>query len=82
MAAEQPEVWDKHFGFVADLTGRAVVVGEFGGFYTFHDKEWNDAFVGYLIERGFGAFFFCLNPDSTTRAACSSRAGSTSTKGS
>ena len=33
-------------------------------FYTFHDKEWNDAFVGYLIERGFGAFFFCLNPDS------------------
>ena len=59
-----PEVWDKHFGFVADLTGRAVVVGEFGGFYTFHDKEWNDAFVGYLIERGFGAFFFCLNPDS------------------
>ena len=59
-----PDVWDKHFGFVADLTGRAVVVGEFGGFYTFHDKEWNDAFVGYLIERGFGAFFFCLNPDS------------------
>ena len=59
-----PEIWDRHFGFVAEKTKQAVVVGEFGGFYTGYDKQWQDAFVDYLTARGFGAFYFGLNPDS------------------
>lgn len=57
-------IWDAHFGFVPELTKHAVVIGEFGGFYTGFDKQWQDTFVDYMIERGFGAFFFGLNPDS------------------
>ena len=59
-----PDIWDRHFGFVAEQTKHAVVVGEFGGFYTSYDRQWQDAFVDYLKARGFGAFFFGLNPDS------------------
>ena len=59
-----PDIWDRHFGFVAEQTKHAVVVGEFGGFYTGHDRQWQDMFVDYLAHRGFGAFYFGLNPDS------------------
>ena len=51
-----PEIWDRHFGFVAEATKHAVVIGEFGGLYTGYDKQWQDAFVDYLKQRGFGAF--------------------------
>ena len=37
---------------------------QFGGFYTGADKQWQDAFVDYLISRGFGSFYFGLNPES------------------
>ena len=62
--ANMVAVWDRHFGSVQQSTGRAVVLGEFGGFYTGSDKVWQDAFVTYLLERGFGSFYFGLNPDS------------------
>ena len=39
-----------------------MVIGEFGGFYTGSDKVWQDAFVSYSLERGFGSFYFGLNP--------------------
>lgn len=54
--ANMPPIWDRHFGFVAQQTKHAVVIGEFGGVYTSFDKQWQDAFVTYLIDRGFGAF--------------------------
>lgn len=62
--ANMVQIWDRHFGSVQQATGRAVVIGEFGGFYTGNDKVWQDAFVTYLLERGFGSFYFGLNPDS------------------
>ena len=40
------------------------VQGEFGGFYTGKDKEWQDWAIGTLKRRGIGVFYFCLNPDS------------------
>ena len=45
------QVWDRHFGFVQQSTGRAMVVGEFGGFYTGDDKRWQGAVVDYFVER-------------------------------
>ena len=54
--ANMPEIWDKHFGFVPKLTGHAIVVGEFGGFYTAYDRQWQNAFVDYLVNKGFGGF--------------------------
>ena len=62
--ANMVAIWDRHFGLVQQATGRAMVIGEFGGFYTGSDKVWQDAFVTYLLERGFGSFYFGLNPDS------------------
>ena len=62
--ANMVAIWDRHFGSVQQATGRAMVIGEFGGFYTGSDKVWQDAFVTYLLERGFGSFYFGLNPDS------------------
>ncbi|KAL3896580.1 MAG: hypothetical protein SGPRY_013239 [Prymnesium sp.] len=41
-----------------------AILASFGGFYVGADKEWQDAFVDYLIARGFGSFYFGLNPDS------------------
>ena len=37
---------------------------QFGGFYTGSDKVWQDAFAKYIVDRGFGAFYFGLNPTS------------------
>ena len=59
-----PAIWDRHFGFVAEKTKQAVVIGEFGGVYTGYDRQWQDEFVDYLKRKGFGAFYFGLNPDS------------------
>lgn len=62
--ANMEAIWDRHFGFVAELTKHAVVLGEFGGVYTSYDRAWQDAFMTYLIKKGFGGFYFGLNPDS------------------
>ena len=59
-----PDVWDAHFGFVQQRTGRALLVGEWGGLYEGADKLWQQAAAGYFAERGIGSFYFCLNPGS------------------
>jgi endoglucanase len=46
-----PAIWEELFGFVEASTGRAVVIGEWGGFYTGLDRVWQDAFADYLIAR-------------------------------
>lgn len=59
-----PTVWDSHFGYL-HAAGQAMAIGEFGGKYTDKDKIWQDAFVGYLIDRHIDNFFYwSLNPDS------------------
>lgn len=59
-----PSVWDAHFGFVQHKTGRAILVGEWGGTYEGADKLWQQAAAAYFAERGIGSFYFCLNPGS------------------
>ena len=59
-----PGVWEYHFGFAKELTGRPIVLGEMGGRYTNQDKAWQDWAMPYIVQRGFGLFYFALNPDS------------------
>ena len=62
-----PAIWDAHFGFAKDLTGSAVVIGEWGGWRTKPpiDAVWQEAMGDYLIERDMrDQFWWCLNPDS------------------
>ena len=57
-------IWETHFGFAQQYTGQAIVIGEMGGFYTGKDREWQDWAIKYAARRGFGVFYFELNPDS------------------
>ncbi|KAF2077006.1 hypothetical protein CYY_001715 [Polysphondylium violaceum] len=61
-----PSYWDKNFGLLSKNTGRAIVVGEWGGKYQDqNDKVWMDEFVNYLISRNItDNMFWCLNPNS------------------
>lgn len=66
--ANMPEIWDTHFGFLADQ-GFAVIPGEFGGRYGHggdaKDKIWQDAFVDYMISKDMNNFFYwSWNPNS------------------
>ncbi len=62
-----PAIWDDLFGFVELATGKAVVVGEWGGF--FHPDTpslvWVNAFAAYLRDRCMSDnVFWDLNPNS------------------
>lgn len=59
-----PAVWQQHFAFAQEKTGRPIVIGEFGGDYTGADRVWQDWAIPYMIQQGFGLFYFALNPDS------------------
>ena len=59
-----PEVWQEHFAFAQELSGVPIVLGEIGGKYIDRDKVWQDWAWPYVNERGFGVFYFALNPDS------------------
>ena len=59
-----PGIWDDHFGTVHEETGLATVIGEWGGVYTGTDKIWQDKFMEYMTAKGFGYFFWCVNPES------------------
>ena len=58
------QVWEAHFAFAQQLTHRPIVLGEIGGRYTDQDRQWQDWAIPYLKQRGFGIFYFALNPDS------------------
>jgi len=62
-----PAVWDRHFGFVSNETGRATIIGEWGGFYTQpKQKQWTDLFIDYLISRNIrDNVFFSVSPTSS-----------------
>lgn len=58
-------LYDQYWAFIPDQTGRAVVVGEWGGDYTGQDATWQDFFGGFLGSRGLtGTFYWTLNPTS------------------
>ena len=57
-------VWNSHFGFAQHATGRAIVIGEMGGFYKGKDQVWQDWAVDRCRREGYGVFYFELNPDS------------------
>jgi endoglucanase len=53
-----PAVWQQHFAFAQEKTGRPIVIGEFGGDYTGADRVWQDWAIPYMIQQGFGLFYF------------------------
>jgi endoglucanase len=63
-------IWDTHFGFLADGDDAyPIAIGEFGGKYTKYsnekDKLWQDQFVAYLVDKDIRHFFYwCLNSNS------------------
>jgi len=60
-----PPIWQTHFGFVANTTGNAVVVGEWGGLLGGASEVWLNAFTNWLItNKATNQFFWCLNPNS------------------
>ena len=67
------EVWDRHFGRVAQDTGVPLLVGEWGGVWadtSFRGRVfaatdvWQHAFATYLAARGYGSFYWTLNDNS------------------
>ena len=60
-----PGVWESHFALAQKATKRPIVIGEIGGKYTDLDRMWQDWAIPYALQRGFGLFYFALNPDST-----------------
>ena len=57
--------WNAHFGYIRDLRGPAVVIGEWGGFLSGSSAVWLNAFASYLSNKSMtDTFFWCLNPNS------------------
>lgn len=51
---------------IENASGRASVIGEFGGLYTGKDKLWEDKFVDYSIANCIeDNFYWALNPESS-----------------
>jgi aryl-phospho-beta-D-glucosidase BglC (GH1 family) len=60
-----PEVWSRHWGYLAEENRVPVLLGEFGSHYsTADDKQWMAALVKYVSERNIGALYWSLNPES------------------
>jgi hypothetical protein len=60
---------ESQLGFIEDWTGKAVIIGEWGGFYEGEDnlpsRAWLDAFSDWLPQNCLeDTFFWSLNPNS------------------
>ncbi len=63
--ANMPAIWNYHYGYIRNMSGPAVVTGEWGGEVTGSDLVWLNAFVNYLLAMDMtDQFFWCLNADS------------------
>jgi len=63
--ANMPAIWEDHWGFIPAATGRAFVIGEWGGPFSGKDQVWMEALVAYLKTKdATDQFFWCLNPNS------------------
>lgn len=63
-----PSIWYNHFGFAESVHDqRAVVVGEYGGFYRGRDRVWHDALIDWLADTCLeDTFYWCINPNVRT----------------
>ena len=61
-----PEVWDRHWGYIAKQGIAPVLLGEFGGRSTGEDKEgtWQRKLIEYLKENGLSYTYWTINPNS------------------
>ena len=57
------DVWQRHFGYAREVTGRPVVVGEVGGTFKGRDKEFQQEFVAWAAEERLGLIYYALNPE-------------------
>ena len=60
--ANMPQIWDTQHGFVRGSA--PLLVGEWGGWLSGKDVEWQRAFATYLRTRQIGSFYWALNPTS------------------
>lgn len=65
-----PSIWFNHFGFAAQVhERRAVVLGEWGGFYGrgptgWRDRVWHDTLVDWLLSMCLSSsFYWGINPN-------------------
>lgn len=56
------DIWDDNFGFVQELHQSAVVINMMGCGNAGMDDDWRDVALQYAMKKGFGVFFFRLNP--------------------
>lgn len=63
-----PRAGEAQYGRLAQpLHGsHAIVIGEWGGTFESQDAVWQHAFADYLKSRGFGSFYWSLNPYART----------------
>jgi endoglucanase len=59
-----PAIWQEHFAFVPNVTGQAIVIGEWGGRFEGRQQQWNLKFAQWLKETKTAHAFWCLNPES------------------
>jgi aryl-phospho-beta-D-glucosidase BglC (GH1 family) len=63
--ANLPEIWEKHWGYLAARHEVPVVMGEFGSrLETNEDRAWMMQMVWYLKQRHISALWWSLNPES------------------
>lgn len=65
------DMLERNFGFIAQETGQATVVGAIGGTMLGLDRRWQEAAIAYFARKGFGVFYFAL-----VRNCCTLRAPS------
>jgi len=64
--ANLPQVWDKHWGYIAKQGIAPVLLGEFGGKSVGVDKEgvWQRSLLDYLKKNGISYTYWAINPNS------------------
>ena len=56
------EVWDDNFGFLQEVHGSAIVMNMVGSGEKSDDETWRDVALRYARDKGFGIFYYRLNP--------------------
>tara|TARA_B110001452_G_scaffold260341_1_gene257737 strand:+ start:1811 stop:4387 length:2577 start_codon:yes stop_codon:yes gene_type:complete len=60
-------VWGRRFGFVTDLTGKALVLGRFGGLIADElDLTWQQEMLAWMARKKVGMFYDCFNANPTS----------------
>jgi endoglucanase len=61
-----PAIWDKQVGFIEKYTGKAVIMGEWGGENTGDDALLQAVWVKYMADNCISdSFYWALNPNSS-----------------